>query len=208
MSAKARVELMSPSAAAVCLCCCRAVQDTKKILADLNKAYPVAKTPTEEGVHMLLGPVNEKVVNDALFVLTNDPYYHHPKSSKAASPSSSDTSLHTEPQLVAQRLGALMRQSQHNFNALARPQCPSELTAPHLQRLLTYEPIQQLIWGGKGIGSQGDGSAQLVCRGAAEQQQVQTILERDLGVECMPLNIGVQHDDDKPYIHDRDIVSI
>ena len=183
----------------------RKAKDTKKILADLNKAYPVAKNNTEEGVHMLLGPINEKTVNDALYVLTNDPHYQ--AAGSVTSPSNSTTSLHTEPHLVAQRLGALMKQSQHNFNALARPQCPSELTAPHLQRLLHYEPIQHLIWGGKGIGSQGDGSAQLVCRGATEQQQVITILERDLGVECMPLNIGVQHTDDK-QIHNRDIVSI
>jgi len=184
----------------------RKAKDTKKILADLNKAYPVAKNNTEEGVHMLLGPINEKIVNDALYVLTNDPYYQQPN--PAAAPANTATSLHTEPHLVAQRLGALMKQSQHNFNALARPQCPSELTAPHLQRLLNYEPIQSLIWGGKGIGSQGDGSAQLVCRGAAEQQQVQAILEKELGVECMPLNIGVHHADDKPSIHNRDMVSI
>ena len=183
----------------------RKAKDTKKILADLNKAYPVAKNNTEEGVHMLLGPINDKVVNDALHILTNDPHYQNPQS--AAAPNTSAASQHTEPHLVAQRLGALMKQSQHNFNALARPQCPSELTAPHLQRLLAYEPIQQLIWGGKGIGSQGDGSAQLVCRGPVEQQQVQAILEKDLGVECTPLNIGV-HADDKLNIHDRDIVAI
>ena len=118
-------------------------KDTKKILADLNKAYPVAKTPTEEGVHMLFGPLNEKIVNDALFILTNDPFYQ--QNSQAVAPSSANTSLHTEPQLVAQKLGALMRKSQQHFNALARPQCPSELTAPYLQRLLTYEPIQALV---------------------------------------------------------------
>ena len=183
------------------------MQDTKKILADLNKAYPIAKNNTEEGVHMLLGPINEKIVNDALYILTNDAFYT-PNQPKFAAPSTSTKSLHTEPHLVAQRLGALMRQSQHNFNALARPQCPSELTAPHLQRLLAYEPIQALIWGGKGIGSQGDGSAQLVCKGEAELAQVQQILERDLGVECMPLTLGVAHADDKPNIHDRDVVSM
>ena len=181
-------------------------QDTKKILADLNKAYPVAKNNTEEGVHMLLGPINEKVVNDALYILTNDPSYQKPNSA-ASSAHSKSTSSPSEPQLVAQRLGALMKQSQHNFNALARPQCPSELTAPHLQRLLNYEPIQSLIWGGKGIGSQGDGSAQLVCKGAAEMQQVHAILERDLGVECMPLTIGV-HQPDEKVIHNHDVVSI
>ena len=191
---------------------CRA-KDTKKILADLNKAYPVAKTPTEEGVHMLLGPINDKIVNDALFILTNDSHYApkhntpHSSAAPASKPSASNKSLHTEPQNVAQRLGALMKQSQHNFNALARPQCPSELTAPHLQRLLAYEPIQALIWGGKGIGSQGDGSAQLVCKGAAEQQQVAAILQKDLGVDCMPLTIGVSQADSK-IIHEHDVVSI
>ena len=158
---------------------------------------------------MLLGPLNQKIVNDALHILTNDPFYYL-SNSTCYSRSNSTRPNRCTPNLISSPndLGALMRQSQQHFNALARPQCPSELTAPHLQRLLAYEKIQPLIWGGKGIGSQGDGSAQLVCRGAAEQEQVQAILEKDLGVECMPLNLGVHHADDKPFIHDRDLVSI
>ena len=186
-------------------------KDTTRILTDLRKAYPVAKDNTEEGVHMLLGPLNEKVVDEALYILTNDEAYRQETSAPAAaaaassaappplpSPSRKPSSPpsrpppHSEPELVPQRLGALMRQSQRHWDSLGRPQCPSELTAPMLHRVLAYEPIQPLIWGGKGIGSQGDGTCQLVCRSVQAQQDVIRILEKDLGVECMTLNLGPQ----------------
>jgi len=39
-------------------------------------------------------------------------------------------------------------------------------------QVLEFPKIQSLIWGGKGVGSQGDGTAQLLCKGEAEQRQV------------------------------------
>ena len=52
---------------------------------------------------------------------------------------------------------------QKEFDAHAMPACPSQLTSPLLHALLRHEPLQPLIFGGKGVGSQGDGSAQLLC---------------------------------------------
>ncbi len=65
-----------------------------------------------------------------------------------------------------------MCEAQREFDARAGPMCPSQLTAPVLHKVLALEALQPLIWGGKGVGSQGDGTAQLLCKGPAEQQQV------------------------------------
>lgn len=70
------------------------------------------------------------------------------------------------------RLGALMREAQAEFDARAGPLCPSQLTAPVLHRALCWPAVQGLIWGAKGVGSQGDGTAQFLCKGPAEQRQV------------------------------------
>ncbi|GIL46215.1 hypothetical protein Vafri_3252 [Volvox africanus] len=87
------------------------------------------------------------------------------------------------------RLGRLMVEAQQLFDQLAGPLCPEQLTAPILHKVLSYPAIQELVWGGKGVGSQGDGTAQLLCRGSEEQAKVCAILCSDLGLDCMPLTV-------------------
>ena len=45
------------------------------------------------------------------------------------------------------------------------------------------------IYGGKGVGSQGDGTAQFLARSQADQQAVIEIIERDLGLQCLSLTL-------------------
>ena len=137
-------------------------KDTMEILARLNRAYPFAENDLERGVQELLGPVNKRIVHQAAEVLQ-----------------ASD----------ARRLGELMAEAQALFDRYAAPACPEELTAPVLHRVLSYEPLQPHIWGGKGVGSQGDGSAQFVTRSAADQQAVVDIVRRDLGMASLPLTL-------------------
>ncbi len=137
-------------------------KDTMEILARLNRAYPFAKNGLERGVQKLLGPINKRIVFQAAEAL------------QAAD---------------ARRLGDLMTEAQAEFDRYAAPACPEELTAPVLHRVLAYEALQPHIWGGKGVGSQGDGSAQLVARSAEDQQAVMEILRRDLGMTCLPLTL-------------------
>eukprot|EP00798_Chlamydomonas_sp_ICE-L_P010078 gene10078-7975_t len=82
-----------------------------------------------------------------------------------------------------------MVRAQVEFDGRAGPVCPSQLTAPILHKLLNFPPIQPLIWGGKGVGSQGDGTAQLLCKGPEEQSKVFELCEAELGMSCMPLTI-------------------
>ncbi len=139
-----------------------AKKNTMEILARLNRAYPFADNELERGVQELLGPVNKRIVSEAIEALEN-----------------------TDPQ----RLGELMNEAMDNFDRYAMPACPEELTAPVLHKVLNYEPIKPHIWGGKGVGSQGDGTAQLIARSAEDQQAVIDIIERDLQMSCLKLTI-------------------
>jgi hypothetical protein len=54
--------------------------------------------------------------------------------------------------------------------------------------VLSFPKIQHLVWGGKGVGSQGDGSAQFVAKGEQEREVAIEIL-KELDVECFKLDI-------------------
>ncbi|HPK70888.1 MAG TPA: sugar phosphate nucleotidyltransferase, partial [Vicinamibacterales bacterium] len=140
-----------------------ASKDTMEILKRLNRSYPFAEGEVERGVQQLLGPINKRIVGEARAALEAGD---------------------------AERLGALMTEAQALFDRYAGPACPEELTAPVLHRVLAHEPLQPHVWGGKGVGSQGDGSAQFVARSAADQQAVAEILQRDLGMPALPLTLG------------------
>lgn len=141
----------------------QAEKDTMEILARLNRSYPFPENAVEEGVQKLLGPINKRIVHQATEAL------------KAGD---------------AQQLGALMTEAQQFFDRYATPACPEELTAPVLHKVLSYEPLQPHIWGGKGVGSQGDGTAQFIARSEADQQAIIEIIERDLGMPCLKLTLS------------------
>ena len=141
----------------------RAKKDTLTILKHLNRCFPSAEDPLERGVQELLGPINKRVVHRAIEAL------------KAGD---------------AERLGALMSEAQAFFDRYAAPASPEELSAPALHRVLGHPPLAPHVWGGKGVGSQGDGSAQFVARSPADQKAVIEILERDFGVGCLTLTLA------------------
>jgi UTP-glucose-1-phosphate uridylyltransferase/mevalonate kinase len=140
----------------------QAQKDTMEILARLNRCYPFAENEIEKGVQELLGPINKRIVHQAVETLQVG---------------------------NAERLGALTVEAQAFFDRYATPACPEELTAPVLHRVLNYEPLKPHIWGGKGVGSQGDGTAQFIARSETDQQAVIEIIERDLGMPCLTLTL-------------------
>jgi len=141
----------------------QAKKDTLEILKHLNRAYPFAENDLERGVQELLGPLNRRVVHEARQALEAGD---------------------------GERLGALMVEAQGLFDRLARPACPEQLDSPVLHQVLTHEALRPHVFGGKGVGSQGDGSAQFVARSAGDQEKAVEILERDLGVKCLTLTLG------------------
>ena len=140
----------------------QAQKDTMEILNRLNRCYPFAENEIERGVQDLLGPINRRIVEQSMEALHNGD---------------------------ASRLGALMIEAQAFFDRYATPACQEELTSPVLHQVLNYPPLQPHIWGGKGVGSQGDGTAQFVCQSAADQQAVIEILQRDLDLPALQLTL-------------------
>lgn len=57
-------------------------------------------------------------------------------------------------------------------------------------RVPDHEGIRSRIWGGKGVGSQGDGSAQLLARSEEDRRAVIEIVARDLFISALPLTLA------------------
>ena len=89
----------------------------------------------------------------------------------------------------AENIGKLMKRAQAEFDKHLQPACPEQLTAPVLHKVLNYGPIQPYILGGKGVGSQGDGTAQFIVKDQTSQQKTIDIIERDLKMSCLKLVI-------------------
>lgn len=85
-------------------------------------------------------------------------------------------------------LGSLMTEAQDLFDRFVAP-CSTALESPALHAALSHPAVREYAWGGKGVGSQGDGSAQFVCRGAEERRLLAAALEREPGVACLDLTI-------------------
>jgi len=139
-----------------------AFKNTKEILAKLNQCYPFAENQVQKNVQEYLGPINKKIVMRATVAIENGD---------------------------AKTIGYLMNKAQQEFDKHLQPACPSQLTAPVLHKVLSYEPIQKYILGGKGVGSQGDGSAQFIVKDEKSQKKVIQIIEKELKMKCLPLSI-------------------
>lgn len=139
-----------------------AKKDTVKILTALNKAYPFAETEAARAAQRFLGPENAAIVAAA-----------------RAAIAAGD----------GEALGGLMREAQGGFDRSLGPLCPGELAAPILHGLLAMPELQPLVWGGKGVGSQGDGSAQFIARGPREQGRLIEALA-GMGFAALPLTIS------------------
>ncbi|MBN1423597.1 GHMP kinase [Candidatus Fermentibacteria bacterium] len=138
-------------------------KDTVKILKSLNACFADRHDPIASGVRQALGSLNHEIAGSARAALEAGD---------------------------ASGLGSLMDRAQEAFDRLIAPACPDELTSPLLHRVLAYRSLRDLIHGGKGVGSQGDGCAQLVCRGQEERESVRRILQHKLGMASFDLTLG------------------
>ena len=130
---------------------------------EIEREAAAVERAAQRGVQRLLGEENQRIIGSAMRALG-------------------------EGDMPA--LGALMDEAQELFAHHAIPVCPSQLTAPNLHRVLRHAPLRAHIWGAKGVGSQGDGCAQLLCRSEAEPVAAMQLVERALGMVCMPLRVG------------------
>ena len=120
-------------------------KNTIKILNDLNKCYPFAETEKDRKVHEALGECNQNIVRRAIKYLKNG---------------------------NAMEFGKLMSEAQEVFDTMIAPASLAELTAPKLHSFLQDGYIKSLTFGGKGVGSQGDGAIQFL----AKNEEAQNLL--------------------------------
>ena len=141
-----------------------AAKDTIKILSDLNKAYPFASTEKEQNLQKALGEWNHDVVNKAIQYMANGD---------------------------VEALGRLMTDAEAMFDKYIAPMSPA-LWAPKLHQVLQDPNIQLWVWGGKGVGSHGDGSVQFLARSAEDQQRVVDYLNSQ-GMKAYSLTLNPVH---------------
>lgn len=141
-----------------------ASKDTIKILSDLNKAYPFPNNDAERAEHEALGEQNLEIVNRAIKYMADGD---------------------------AERLGKLMTEAEALFDAKVAPMSPA-LWAPKLHEVLQDPAIQPLVWGGKGVGSHGDGSVQFLARSEETQQQAADYLN-SRGMKAYTLTLKPVH---------------
>lgn len=72
----------------------------------------------------------------------------------------------------AAALGRQMTLAQEAFDAGCMPNCPAQLASPRLHALMTDPELRGMCLAVKGVGSQGDGSAQVLCDCPEKQEQV------------------------------------
>jgi UTP-glucose-1-phosphate uridylyltransferase/galactokinase len=137
-------------------------KDTIRILADLTHAYPFPVDDASRQAHAYLGPINADIVTRAAAAMQRG---------------------------EAQALGALMTEAQQQFDRHLLPLCPTELTSPKLHTVLADPRVRDLSYGGKGVGSQGDGCVQLVARGEAERARLAAYLHATYGMDCYDLDL-------------------
>ena len=140
-------------------------KNTVRILRDLNKAYPFASNEMEEREHAALGELNLKIVERAITYMAEG---------------------------RVEELGKLMTEAEELFDSHVAPMSPQELAAPKLHEVLSDPNIQPWIWGGKGVGSHGDGSVQFLTRNAESQQLLLDYLIGK-GMKAYPLTINPVH---------------
>ncbi len=140
-------------------------KDTIKILTDLNKAFPFAEGEREKNVQYALGELNQKTVKEAIELMMNG---------------------------KVEELGQLMSKAQEDFDKYITPMCPTQLTSPKLHAMLNDETVKSLTYGGKGVGSHGDGSVQFLAKSKENQTELVDYL-KSLGLHAYPLTIEPKH---------------
>ena len=137
-------------------------KDTIRILGDLNRSYPFPQTETDNLVHKGLGKNNKEIVLKAVEFIENGD---------------------------AEKLGELMNEAQDNFDNNVAIACPDELYAPILHKVLKDKTIISLSYGRKGVGSQGDGTVQVLAKDEKTQKELLKYFNDTLRMHAFELTI-------------------
>ena len=136
-------------------------KDTVRILSDLNASYPFAKSDKDADVQRCLGIENQRLLAAARALIEAGD---------------------------AEALGRLMSEAQAVFDRHLMPVC-DELKSPRLHAVLSDMRIAQWSFGGKGVGSQGDGCVQFICKSEDARKGLADYLGQAYGMPCFELDI-------------------
>ena len=137
-------------------------KDTKRILSDLNKCYPFASSEIDKNVHDALGVDNHKIIELARDAIEKGD---------------------------AEKLGLIMTESQKLFDEKIMPASPKALKSEKLHDILNDKKVQGLTFGGKGVGSHGDGSVQFIAKSRECQKVLVNYLNNEVGLQAYPFTI-------------------
>lgn len=140
-----------------------ASKDTVRILGDLNRCYPFPRDELQQQVHVALGKDNQEIISQAIRAIE---------------------------QGDAPSLGRILEHAQLIFDTKVAPACPEELTSPELHKVLSDPAIRPLVYGGKGVGSQGDGSVQFLAKDKKSQEELIRYLKEELHMEAFPFTLS------------------
>ena len=138
-------------------------KDTVKILSSLNKSYPFAENDLDKNIQEALGSDNERFIKKAIEFIENGDIKAY---------------------------GKLMIEYQENFDKKVAPACPSELTSPILHSILSDETLKEWIYGAKGVGSQGDGTVQILAKNKKCQNNIVEYLNKEKNLNAFTLTLS------------------
>ncbi|MCP3983968.1 MAG: GHMP kinase [bacterium] len=142
-------------------------KDTRRILSDLNACYPNTQGAVARRVREGLGQANIRLVAEGRRAIeTGD--------------------------VVG--LGACLDEAQTLFDEAVAP-ASQELRSPRLHEILDHPAVSELAHGAKGIGSQGDGSVQVLAHDVEAREELARRLETEEGVHCLRLSLGSGRDE-------------
>lgn len=136
-------------------------KNTKKILDDLNAEYPYPKDQRAELLYRTLGMTNRKIIDNAITALENG---------------------------SVEELGNTMLKAQTEFDTYVAPYS-NELVAPRLHGLMDNLKEKQYVLGIKGVGSQGDGMAQVFVKNEESMNELAHEIRDNLGFNCHEISV-------------------
>ena len=137
-------------------------KNTPKILSDLNKALLKTNFNSEKDIVKYFEKDNNEIINKAIKYIEQG-----------------DT----------KKLGKLMTYAQKIFDETMIKYCPSELNSKKLHTILEDSVVKKYSYGGKGVGSQGDGSVQFVVKDEKSQLLLKKYLENQYNLDVYPIKI-------------------
>ena len=137
-------------------------KDTRKILSSLHSCFPFPKNEIEEKVKRMLCEDNKKIIEDAIKSLNNG---------------------------NVEELGKIMTHSQKLIDESAGLIC-DDLKAPILHKVMEDENIKKWSYGAKGMGSNGDGSIEILAKNETCQTQIEKYLKEIYNMNAFSCNLN------------------